>query len=160
MLELEIKNIIEEFIKKTSFSFEKIDISFNQDSGSYWVSIESNDSKNLIGKDGETIQSINHLVKRVLETKNKDQNSPKIIIDINNYQKSKIEKIKTLAYMMAERARFFKSKVELDPMNPFERRLVHEFISKQEDLESESFGFGKNRRVVIKYKEKNNTPSL
>lgn len=160
MLELEIKNIIEEFIKKTSFSFEKIDISFNQDSGSYWISIESNDSKNLIGKDGETIQSINHLVKRVLETKNKDQNSPKIIIDINNYQKSKIEKIKTLAYMMAERARFFKSKVELDPMNPFERRLVHEFISKQEDLESESFGFGKNRRVVIKYKEKNNTPSL
>ncbi len=160
MLELEIKNIIEEFIKKTSFSFEKIDISFNQDSGSYWVSIESNDSKNLIGKDGETIQSINHLVKRVLETKNKDQNSPKIIIDINNYQKSKIEKIKTLAYMMAERARFFKSKVELDPMNPFERRLVHEFISKQEDLESESFGFGKNRRVVIKYKEKNNTSSL
>lgn len=160
MLELEIKNIIEEFIKKTSFSFEKIDISFNQDSGSYWISIESNDSKNLIGKDGETIQSINHLVKRVLETKNKDQNSPKIIIDINNYQKSKIEKIKTLAYMMAERARFFKSKVELDPMNPFERRLVHEFISKQEDLESESFGFGKNRRVVIKYKEKNNTSSL
>ena len=55
--------------------------------------------------------------------------------------------------MMAERARFFKSRVELDPMNAFERRIVHEYVSQHKDLSSESAGVGKGRRVVISYKE-------
>ena len=97
---------------------------------------------------------INYLIKRILDHKYKE-NTPHIIIDINNYQKEKIERIKTMAYMMAERARFFKSKVELEPMNSFERRIVHEFVSKQSDLISESTGIGSSRRVVLVYKENN-----
>lgn len=152
MLENELKNFIEEFIGKTSFSCEDISVSLDMDSGSYWVSLKSDDSKRLIGRQGETIQAINYLIKRILENKYKE-NTPRVIIDVNDYQKSRIEKIKTTAYMMAERARFFKSKVELEPMNAFERRIVHEYVSTQSDLESESSGIGKSRRVVISYKE-------
>ena len=54
--------------------------------------------------------------------------------------------------MMAERVRFFKSPVELEPMNAYERRIVHDFVSKHGDINSESTGVGKSRRVVLSYK--------
>ena len=53
--------------------------------------------------------------------------------------------------MMSERARYFKSNIEVDPMSAFERRVVHEFLSNATDLKTESVGFGPTRRVVIKY---------
>jgi spoIIIJ-associated protein len=153
MTESEIKKHVEEFIQKTGFAFDTVSIELDQDSGSFWIKIASQDARALIGRDGETIQAINFLIKRIFETKAGEQ-SPRIIIDVNDYQKSRIDRIKTIAYMMAERARFFKSKVELEPMNAFERRIVHDFVSKHEDLASESTGFGQSRRVVISYKEK------
>jgi spoIIIJ-associated protein len=53
--------------------------------------------------------------------------------------------------MMAERARYFKSSVAIDPMPAFERRIVHEFLSEASDLKTESEGVGPHRRVIIKY---------
>ncbi|MDQ5883286.1 MAG: spoIIIJ-associated protein [Patescibacteria group bacterium] len=149
-METEIKKIIEELLSKTNFDFTSVSSELDMDSGSIWFLIESKDANHLIGKDGETIQSLNYLVKRFLDKKYKE-NAPQIIIDVNNYQKLKIEKIKTIAHMMSERARFFKSKIELDPMNSFERRIVHEYVSKQGDLSSESAGFGKDRHIVISF---------
>lgn len=152
-MEKEIQNLIEEFIKKTSFGFDKVSVDLDMDSGSYWCSIETPDSNFLIGRGGENIFNINYLIRRILEKKYKE-NTPRVTIDINNYQKSKIDKIKTIAHMMAERARFFKSRVELEPMNSFERRVVHEYVSKHSDISSESDGYGKNRRVVISFVNK------
>lgn len=157
MTENDLKQFIEEFIGKTSFEFDQINVTLDTESGSYWCAINSSESKRLIGRDGETIQAINFLIKRILETKYKDNppaGGPRIIIDVNNYQKEKIDRIKTTVFMMAERARFFKNRVELPPMNAFERRIVHEYISKHDDLSSESAGLGRDRRVVISYKEK------
>ena len=54
--------------------------------------------------------------------------------------------------MMAERARYFKSSVAVDPMPPHERRIVHEFLAEMPDLETESEGTGDKRHIVIKYK--------
>jgi predicted RNA-binding protein Jag len=53
--------------------------------------------------------------------------------------------------MMSERARYFKSNIEVDPMSAFERRVIHEFLSEATDLKTESIGTGSSRRVVIKY---------
>lgn len=152
MIDQDLKNLIEEFIKKTNFDYKDLEVNLDLESGSYWCSVRSSDSHALIGRDGETIQAINYLVKRVLEKKYGEE-TPRVILDINNYQKDRIDRIKTTAYMMAERARFFKSRVELDPMNAFERRIVHEYVSQHKDLSSESAGVGKGRRVVISYKE-------
>lgn len=149
-METEIKKIVEEFLQKTSFDFSTVSSDLDMDSGSFTFSTESKDSNILIGKNGETIQAINYLIKRIVENKFKE-NTPRLSVDINNYQKSKIEKIKTTAHMMSERARFFKSKVALEPMNPFERRIVHEYVSGHKDLKSESEGFGTMRHIVISY---------
>jgi spoIIIJ-associated protein len=151
-METEIKKIIEELLGKLGFDFTNVSSELDMDSGSFWFSVESKDSNFLIGKDGETIQSLNFLLKRFVEKKYKE-NTPHVTLDVNNYQKAKVEKIKTIAHMMSERARFFKSKIELEPMNSFERRIVHEYVSKHADLSSESAGFGKDRHIVISFKK-------
>ncbi len=149
-METEIKKTIEELLNKAGFDFTNVSSELDMDSGSFWFSVESRDSNLLIGKDGETIQSLNFLLKRFIEQKYKE-NTPHVTLDVNNYQKAKVEKIKTIAHMMSERARFFKSKIELEPMNSFERRIVHEYVSKHADLKSESAGFGKDRHIVISF---------
>ena len=54
---------------------------------------------------------------------------------------------------MAERARFFKKDIEMSPMTAYERMIVHSSFSDFPDIETESFGGGRDRFVVIKYKE-------
>ena len=73
-------------------------------------------------------------------------------MDINDFQKKRVENVRAIAHMMSERARYFKANIEVDPMSAFERRIVHEFLSDATDLTTESIGFGPSRRVVIKYK--------
>jgi spoIIIJ-associated protein len=152
MFETELQKLIEEFFEKSSFSIDSVSITLDMNDGSYWCAVSSRDSRHLIGKNGEMIQTINHLLRRMVEKKH-GETAPRVTIDINNYQKERIDKIKTVAHMMAERARFFKSKIELDPMNAYERRIVHDFISRHPDLSSESTGTGPSRRVVIFYKQ-------
>ena len=53
--------------------------------------------------------------------------------------------------MMAERAKYFKSNIEVEPMPANERRIIHMFLEKIPDIKTESEGYGPNRRVVIKY---------
>jgi len=77
-------------------------------------------------------------------------------IDVNGYQKKRFENLKNIAHMMAERARYFKSNIEIDPMPAYERRIIHLFLEKNKDIKTESEGFGKDRRVVIKYIGENN----
>ncbi len=74
-----------------------------------------------------------------------------LVIDINGFQKKRIEAVRAIAHMMGERARYFKSSMEVDPMPAFERRIVHEFLANATDLKTESTGVGRDRRVVIKY---------
>jgi spoIIIJ-associated protein len=80
-----------------------------------------------------------------------EERGPNILIDINGFQKKHIENVRAVAHMMSERARYFKSNIEVDPMSAFERRIVHEFLSDATDLKTESAGMGPTRHVVIKY---------
>jgi predicted RNA-binding protein Jag len=55
--------------------------------------------------------------------------------------------------MLAERARYFKSSIEMDPMSSYERMIVHAEFTETPDIATESAGFGKDRHVVLKYTE-------
>ena len=151
----QIKNIITTILESTPFTVDSIEIEEDVKTGMLWCKINSKDSHALIGKNGETLDAINHLVRRIFE-----QSLPKdteitisLLVDVNNYQKKRVEHIQTKAHMMAERARYFKSSVEVDPMGAFERKIVHEFLASANDVATESTGTGPNRRVVIKYVE-------
>ena len=93
---------------------------------------------------------MNHIARRIIEARS-PESTEEILIDINGLQKKRVENVRAVAHMMAERARYFKSNIEVDPMPAFERRIVHEFLSDAADLKTESEGTGPSRRVVIKY---------
>ncbi len=148
----EIKKIIEEFLEKTTFHIDRIDVETKEDDGSVWFVVRSNDSKLFIGKNGETLEAFNHIFRKLVESRATETPLPfSVLLDVNDYQKKKTENIKQIAHMMAERARFYKASVNIDPMNAFERRIIHTFLESYKDIKTESEGDGPTRHVVIKY---------
>lgn len=151
----DIKKIIEETLKKLTTTFEEVEIK-KEDDGSYVFSIKTNDVDFLVGKDGTSLLSLNHLIKRMVDqelSKTKSEEQLSFIVDVNGYQQKKIDDLKNKAKMMVERARFFKSSVELEPMSSYERMIVHTFLKTLPDIKTESIGVGSERRVVVKYTE-------
>ncbi len=152
----EIQNLIKELIEKTTVSVQQIEV--REEGGkTTWYSVEVNQPHFFLGRNGEALSALNHLVKRIvevkqnLETTSEAPTNASILIDINGFQRKRVEGIHAIAHMMAERARYFKSNIEVDPMTAFDRRIVHEFLSEATDLKTESTGEGPYRRVVIKY---------
>lgn len=146
----EIKLIIENFLEKLSAEFVSVESFDDEADGVVRFMIKTNEPNVLIGRDGMTLLAMNHIVRRMVE-KEDDPTNPNFIIDVNDYQKNKLNELKQKAKMMAERARFFKSSVPLEPMSSYERMIVHSFIATFGDLATESAGDGVGRHVVIKY---------
>jgi spoIIIJ-associated protein len=156
----DIQNLIKELIEKTGVLTTKISVT-EDGPNSTWFKVEVSEPHFFISHDGEALYALNHLIRRILETRTPKTDigdSPmsvfgdnNILIDINGFQEKRVENIRAIAHMMGERARYFKSSIEVDPMSAFERRIVHEFLSTATDLKTESTGFGPSRRVVIKY---------
>ncbi len=106
----------------------------------------------LIGEDATRLLALNHLMKRVVEKKFGAE-SPIFMVDVNGHQKKHIDEVRTKAHMLAERARYFKSAVEMDPMSSYERMIVHSEFADTSDITTESTGVGKDRRILLKYTE-------
>ncbi|MEK7080823.1 MAG: R3H domain-containing nucleic acid-binding protein [Patescibacteria group bacterium] len=158
MDKIEIQKLIRELIEKTTVKLNEISIT-EDGPKNMWISVEVNEPHFFVSREGEGLHALNHLVHRIIEAKTSpipgigepSQRNLGIIIDINGFQKKHIENIRAVAHMMSERARYFKSNIEIDPMSAFERRIIHEFLSEAQDLKTESVGTGRARRVVIKY---------
>lgn len=115
------------------------------------VAITSPHSKELIGPHGEHLRALNTLIRRLVETKQKEEHAS-FLLDVNGYYEEKMESIRANARMLAQRARLFKHDVEMSPMSPYERLVVHELFSDDPEIKTESQGEGKFRHIVLKYK--------
>jgi spoIIIJ-associated protein len=144
-----IKTTVEEIFKHLDCTISSCEIS--EDGGMLWCLVETPDSRFVIGREGETLRSLNHLVRKMIDKNASEEESAKLYIDINGYQKKRFDNLKTTAHMMAERARYFKSNIETEPMPAYERRIIHMFLEDAKNIKTESEGQGQNRRVVIKY---------
>jgi spoIIIJ-associated protein len=146
-----IKKIVYEIFDQTGCTISSCE--FSDENDMLWCMIDTPDSRFMIGRDGETLRSLNHLIRKIAEKNLNEEETAKIFIDVNGYQKKRFENLKNIAHMMAERARYFKSNIEVDPMPAYERRIIHMFLEGTKDIKTESEGYGPNRRVVIKYIE-------
>ena len=113
--------------------------------------VSTPDSAILIGEHGARLLALNHVMKRIIE-RGEAPTEP-FLIDVNDYQKKRIDDIRAKAHMLAERARYFKSSVEMDPMSSYERMIVHAQFGEANDIVTESTGQGRDRRVIIRYTE-------
>ena len=117
------------------------------------VAITTKNPKELIGPHGEHLRALNTIARRLAETKHGEE-ATSFLIDINGYFEEKMEVVRANARMLAQRARLFKHDVEMSPMSPYERLVVHELFSDDPEIQTESQGEGKFRHIVLKYRQK------
>lgn len=101
----------------------------------------------VIGRRGETLDALQYLVS--LNVNRGGGDFFRVSIDTQNYREKREKALKTLAANLAKRAIRTGRKVTLEPMNPYERRIVHAAIQEIEGVSSSSIGEDPNRRVVI-----------
>lgn len=152
MLKNRIEKIILDILSKAGF--ENSEISFDEtDDSIIFVSIKTDSANSLIGHKGEILVAMNYIVSKILEKEMKETEFPHFIVDVNNFRRKKIEEIRTNAHMLAERAKYFKSEIEVDPMSAYDRKIMHSYLQNIKNIKTESVGFGKDRHIVIKYTE-------
>lgn len=104
----------------------------------------------LIGHHGETLDSFQHLANLAANrTENKKTSVPKISVDIESYRAKREETLRALARKMAHRVVKYKRSVMLEPMNPYERRIIHAELQNFQGVNTNSIGSESNRKVVI-----------
>lgn len=116
------------------------------------ISITSGDSKRLIGPHGEHLRALNMVARRLVEAQHGEE-AANFLVDVNGYHEEKMEIVRQNARMLAQRARLFKHDVEMSPMSPYERLVVHELFSGDPEIATVSEGEGKFRHIVLKYRQ-------
>ncbi|HEV8666236.1 MAG TPA: R3H domain-containing nucleic acid-binding protein [Candidatus Paceibacterota bacterium] len=146
-----LKKLVQDLVTPLGVAIDSITVSGTHRTV---VAITSSEPDKLIGAGGETLRALNTIAKRLVEVKFGEE-SAAFIIDVNNYQESKLEGVRTAARTLAQRARLFKHDVDLEPMSAYERLVVHELFAEDPEIGTESAGEGKFRHIVLKYKTAN-----
>ena len=137
------------------FMTVKAEVNIEDDSstGLTFLTIQAEEPSILIGYKGETLAALSHILKKISDTSGSEEEKISFIVDVNRYQKKRISEIKDKANILVERARYYKSSVEMDPMSPYERMIVHSLFSQDPNIKTESTGEGRERRIVVEYVE-------
>ncbi|MGN9163583.1 RNA-binding cell elongation regulator Jag/EloR [Clostridium sulfidigenes] len=106
----------------------------------------------LIGYRGETLDSLQYLLSLVVN-KNHDETYKRVILDTVNYRQNRQETLKKLALKMGDKVRINGKTLKLEPMNPYERRVIHSTLQNNAYVTTHSEGDEPYRRVVIELKK-------
>lgn len=107
----------------------------------------SDDYGNIIGRRGETLDALQYLTR--LYVNRADKEGKRVALNVGDYRKRREETLKALAKRQASRAIKYRRSCVLEPMNPYERRIIHTAVQEIDGVSSHSVGEGENRRVVI-----------
>ena len=105
------------------------------------------DYGNIIGRRGETLDALQYLTK--LYVNRAEGNNKRVALNVGDYRARREETLKALAKRQAGRVAKYGRSTALEPMNPYERRIIHTAIQEIEGVTSHSVGEGDRRRVVI-----------
>ncbi|KXZ40757.1 spoIIIJ-associated protein [Alkalithermobacter thermoalcaliphilus JW-YL-7 = DSM 7308] len=142
-----VKKFLEDILKTMDINCQ---ISIKQDQDILKVDLKGNQAAVLIGRRGETLDSL-QLLSNLALNKHKYDNM-KVILDIENYRQKREQSLTRYAQKMAKQAVKLKKDIKLEPMNPYERRVVHSALQNDRFVTTTSEGEEPNRRVVISLK--------
>jgi spoIIIJ-associated protein len=111
------------------------------------VDVVAEEAGLFIGQKGETIDALQYIA-NVAAYKNRSF-SKRIILDSEGYRQRRTEAIQGMAHRTARRAMREQREIELPPMNPAERRVVHVYLKENTEVNTVSEGSGENRRVKV-----------
>lgn len=106
----------------------------------------------LIGYRGETLDSLQYLVSLVIN-KGHDGEYKRVVIDTENYRAKREETLKRLALRMSHKVQKSRKVMKFEPMNPYERRIIHSALQNDKNIKTYSEGDEPNRYVVIDFKK-------
>ena len=115
------------------------------------IEVYSDKNSILIGKNGKNLEALQNIIRQIIPQE--VNNEYKVILDIENYKDRKITKLERMAKQVAREVKMTKVESKLEPMNSYERRAIHNILSKNKYVYTESTGEEPNRCVVIKPKE-------
>ena len=117
------------------------------------INIFSNNNSILIGKEGKTLDSLQNIIRQISLKEFGDKY--RVTVDVENYKEHRITNIERTARKIAREVARTKVEAKLETMNSYERRIVHNTLSNNKYVYTESIGEEPNRYVVIKLKEEN-----
>lgn len=133
---------------EASIEVVKEDKGDDQEKSSYKASIQTQEAGLLIGRHGETLNSLQLLLGVILYKKTGEW--LRVVVDVGGYREAREKDIKEMAGRMASEVETTNQPITLPFLTPLERRIVHLSLSGHQKVTSQSEGVGKNRRVVIK----------
>ena len=107
----------------------------------------------LIGRRGETLDAIQYLVRLTAKKSGDEAEGARISVNVGNYREKRAENLKALAAKHAKTVLKYGRNVALEPMNPYERRIIHTAIQEIEGVTSHSVGYDSDRKVIISLEE-------
>lgn len=138
-----LDNLLGMLLLEGSYEIEENDENFS-------VAIDTTDAGRLIGARGESLDSLQLLVNQMVSKKIEEGQYKRVIIDVANWRKQKEEELAKSAKSWGEQVLESGKEMELEPMSPWQRRIVHMVISEMKGLSSESAGESRDRHIVIK----------
>jgi spoIIIJ-associated protein len=130
----------------------KCDIMISREEDSYLVKLDAQNNAVLIGKAGQTLQSITNVTKAAASAE--FRRHVNLLIDVNNYKEERYEKLKAMVKKIAKTVEKTKVSARLGQMTNDERKVVHQYLSTFPHIRTESEGEGNNRRLKIIYTDK------
>ena len=127
-----------------------IDLKYDEENRNIEIDLKGDDMGVLIGKRGQTLDSLQYLVSLVV---NKDvEEYIRVKVDTEDYRKRRKETLENLAKNIAYKVKRTKRPVSLEPMNPYERRIIHSALQGDKYVTTHSEGDEPYRRVVVTLK--------
>ena len=128
-----------------------VDVKYNEESRNIDIELSGDEMGVLIGKRGQTLDSLQYLVSLVV---NKDtEDYIRVKVDTEDYRKRRKETLENLAKNIAYKVKRTKRSVSLEPMNPYERRIIHSALQNDRYVTTHSEGEEPFRRVVVTLKK-------
>jgi spoIIIJ-associated protein len=147
--EEEVRKVLEDLLKKMKIDYEIRKV--ESEEGRVRINISGKDMGLLIGRKGETLNSLQFMVGLIVNRRRQER--IRVILDVEDYRKKKEQSLEALALRLSERVKKTKRNVVMRPMNSQERRIVHTALQGDPQVTTYSMGDEPNRKVVISLKK-------
>ena len=143
-------DFVRQIVKQMELSETTVTMTEGQN-GEKRISVDGDSAGVLIGHHGETLDSLQYLTNLAANKKIEGEKREyiKVTVDVEGYRAKREETLRSLARRMADKVLRYKKSVMLEPMNPYERRIIHSEVQNIAGVATNSIGSENNRRVVI-----------
>jgi len=145
-----VKNFLNDVFEAMNMTVV-VDVKFNEEEKTMDIDLSGDEMGVLIGKRGQTLDSLQYLVSLVVNKETEDY--IRVKVDTENYRQRRKDTLENLAKNIAYKVKRTKRTVSLEPMNPYERRIIHSALQNDKYVSTHSEGDEPFRRVVVTLKK-------